>query len=187
MSNSLTDIASKHLDVLHELLPHVSRLAVLIRPRFQSHRAALKLLQESAPRIGVHVLPIVAESAPEIRDGFAAMTQQKAQALVVVIDPLYFEQLSEIAELALKAKLPSIGYSSAFANAGFLVGYGPNTAEFYRQAAVYVDKILKGAKPRDLPVAQPTKFEFVINLKTAKILGVTIPRSALSRADQVIE
>jgi putative ABC transport system substrate-binding protein len=186
-SNSLTDIAPKHLDLLHEIVPKMSRLAVLMNPNYQSHRDALKILQTLAPRIGVQILPIEAQSAQEIENGFSLMTKQNARAIIVVTDAIYLERRWQIAELAMKNRLPCVGYSQEYADAGFLFGYGPNSLEFFRRAAVYVDKILKGAKPADLPVEQPTTFELVINLKTAKALGIKIPQSVQIRADRVIE
>jgi putative ABC transport system substrate-binding protein len=115
------------------------------------------------------------------------MPRQNAQALIVVADATFNERRRQIAELAVNGKLPCVGYNSEYADAGFLIGYGPNRFELYRRTAYYVDKILKGAKPGDLPIEQPTKFELVINLKTAKAIGLTIPQSVLVRADEVIQ
>ncbi len=186
-SNSLTDIAPTHLDLLRDTVPKLSRLAVLMNPAYQSHRDALKIIHALAPRIGVQILPIEARSADEIEKGFSLMAEQKAEALIVVTDPIFLERRRQIAEMAEKGRLPCVGYASQYADAGFLIGYGPNRFELFQRTAVYVDKILKGAKPADLPVEQPTKFEMVINLRTAKRLGLTIPRSVMIRADRVIE
>jgi putative ABC transport system substrate-binding protein len=135
----------------------------------------------------MQILPIEAGSAQEIENGFSLMARQKADALIVVTDPIYLERRRQIAELAVKARLPCVGYNAEYADAGFLIGYGPNRFEFYQRAAYFVDKILKGAKPADLPVEQPTRFELVINMKTAKALGLKIPPSVFVRADRVIE
>ena len=186
-SNSLTDIAPKHLDLLHDTVPKLSRLAVLMNPSYQSHRDALKIIETLAPRIGVRILPIEARSAQEIEKGFSLIAEQNAQAVIVMSDPIFGERRRQIAELAVKGRLPSVGYTPAYADVGFLIGYGANRIELYRRTAYYVDKILKGAKPADLPVEQPTKFELVINLKTARALGLKIPPSVLLRADRVIE
>lgn len=186
-SNSLTDIAPKHLELLHDTVPKLSRLAVLMNPVYQSHRDALKIIQALAPRIGVQILPIEARSAEEIEKGFSLLVEQKAEAVIVVTDPIFLERRRQIAQLAVNRRLPCVGYSPQYADAGFLIGYGPNRFEFWRRTAYYVDKILKGAKPADLPVEQPTKFEMVINLKTAKAIGVKFPQVILLRADRVIE
>jgi len=186
-SNSLTDIAPKHLDLLRDTIPGVSRIVILMNPDLQSHRAALKVIREMAPRIGAEILPVEAQSAEEIQKGFLQMARENAKAPIVVIDPIFLDRRRQIADLATKARLPCAGYSSEFADAGLLIGYGPNRSELFQRAAIYVDKILKGSKPSDLPVEQPTKFELVVNLKTAKAIGIKIPQSVLVRADRVIE
>ena len=186
-SNSLTDIAPKHLDLLRDTIPGLTRLAVLFNPAYQSHRDALKIVQALAPRIGVQVLPVESGTFTEIEKGFVRMAAQKAQAVIMVPDPIFYGSLRQIAELALKSRLASVGYGSEYADAGFLIGYGANRLNIARRAAAYVDKILKGAKPADLPVEQPLKFELMVNLKTAKLLGIAIPQSILFRADRVIE
>jgi len=123
----------------------------------------------------------------EIDTAFAAMTKERAGAVIVLADPVFIAHRRQIAELASKTRLPAVYQLTDHAEAGGLIGYGPNIADLYRRAATYVDKILKGAKPGDLPVKQPARFELVINLKTAKALGLTIPSSLLQRADHVIE
>lgn len=175
------------LELAHATVPNLSRLAVLMNPRYQSHRDALKTVQALALRIGVQIQPIEGRSAEEIEKGFSRMAEQKAEAVIVVNDPIFFEQRRQIAALALKGGLACISYSALYAEAGFLIGYGTNPSEMYRRTAYYVDKIVKGAKPADLPVEQPTKFELAINLKTAKTLGIKIPPPILLRADRLIE
>jgi len=123
----------------------------------------------------------------EIDTAFAAMTKERAGAVIVLADPVFIAHRRQIAELASKTRLPAVYQLTDHAEAGGLIAYGPNIADLYRRAATYVDKILKGAKPGDLPVEQPARFELVINLKTAKALGLTIPSSLLQRADLVIE
>jgi putative ABC transport system substrate-binding protein len=123
----------------------------------------------------------------EIETAFFTMVREKAGALIVLLNPLFYQQRSQIAELAAKHRLPAIAGDRVFAEAGCLMSYGASLADDFHRLATYVDKILKGAKPADLPVEQPTKFELVINLKTAKTLGLTIPQSVLARADEVIE
>jgi putative ABC transport system substrate-binding protein len=169
------------------MLPKLSRLAVLLNPNLGSHREALKAIQELAPRIRVQILPIEIRSAQETENGFLLLAKQRAEAVIVVTDPIFFEQRRQIADLALKGGLPCAGYEIAFADAGFLFSYGPHGFDFFKRTASYVDKILKGARSADLPVEQPTKFELVINLKTAKAIGQTIPPNVLLRADRVIE
>lgn len=186
VSNSLTDIAPKHFDLLHETLPQASRVAVLMNPAYRSHRAALASLVALAPRTGVKVLPIEAGTSAEIDSGFALMGRQQAQALFVVPDAIFGERRAQIVALALKAKVPCIG-NLADANGGFVLGYGPTFPHIARQAASLVDKVLRGARPADLPVAQPTRFELFVNLKAARAIGIEVPQSILLRADRVIE
>ena len=144
-------------------------------------------IQEAARQAGKTVLPVYARDPQEIATGFAKMIKERADALVVTADPFFADQRRLIAELALKYRLPGMGHFRADAEAGMLASFGAGLAENFRRAAHYVDKILKGAKPGDLPVEQPTTFELIINRKTAKALGLTIPQSVLLRADEVIE
>lgn len=183
----LTDIAPKHLELLRDAIPNLTRLAVLMNPAYQSHRDALKILQTSALRIGVQILPIEARSPEQIAPGFLLLAVQKAEAIIVLIDPIFGVRQQEIADLALKGRLPIVAQNPNSADAGFLIAYGPSMAEFFRRTAYYVDKILKGAKPAELPIEQPSTFELVINLRTAKALGLKVPQSILLRADRVIE
>ena len=185
-SNSLTDIAPKHLDLLHDALPMAARVAVMMNPNFPTHRAALETMKSLAPRIDLQILPIAVSFAREIEGAFAAITTQKAQALIVMNDSISLGGARWIAQRAASSKLPSIGFHSGYADAGFLMSYGASSVALYQRTAIYVDKILKGAKPADLPVEQPTTFELVINLKTAKAIGITIPKEMLLRADRVI-
>ena len=181
------DIGGKHLEMLLSVAPKLSRVAVLLNPGNQSNPLLLKSIQSAALKTSAEILPLEARTVPEIENAFSAMTQGKAGAVIVARDGLFISQARQISELALKNRLPSISEQSEHAEAGGLMSYGVNQREQFRRAATYVDKILKGAKPADLPVEQPAKFELVINLKTAKALGLTIPQSLLLRADEVIQ
>jgi putative ABC transport system substrate-binding protein len=177
----------KRLDLLKEAVPGVSRVAVLANPANPVTAGALKELEGAARalRVKLHVLEV--RERQGIDDAFAAMARERAQALLVTTDPMFLVQRERIVDLVAKHRLPAIFGWREFAEAGGLLSYDTNLADMYRRLATYVDKILKGAKPGDLPIEQPTRFEFVINLKTAKALGLTIPPSILSRADRVIE
>jgi putative ABC transport system substrate-binding protein len=131
--------------------------------------------------------PVEVRSAGEVDRAFVAIKGQRAEALLVLLDVITYEQKARIADLAAQSRLPAVYARSAFAEAGGLMSYAANSSDVHRRSAIYVDKILKGAKPADLPVEQPTRFELAVNVKTAKALGLTIPRSVLLRADQVIE
>jgi putative tryptophan/tyrosine transport system substrate-binding protein len=181
------EIGGKHLEMLLSVAPKLSRVAVLLNPGNPSNPLILTSIQSAALKTSAKILPRDARTAPEIENAFPAMTQGKAGAVIVARDGFFILQARQITELALKNRLPSISEYSEFAEAGGLMSYGVNQKEQFRRAATYVDKILKGAKPADLPVEQPAKFELVINLKTAKTLGLTIPNSLLISADKVIE
>ena len=181
------DIGGKHLEMLLSVAPKLSRVAVLLNPGNQSHPLVLKSIQSAALKTSTKILPLEARTAPEIENAFSAMTQGKADAVIVARDGFYINQTRQITELALKNRLPSISERANYAEAGGLMSYGVNQGEQFRRAATYVDKIFKGAKPADLPVEQPTKLELVINRKTAKALGLTIPQALLIGADKVIE
>ena len=181
------DIGGKYLEMLLSVAPKLSRVAVLSNPGNQSNPLVLKNIQSAALKTSANILPLEARTAPEIENAFSAMTQGKAGAVIVARDGFFLQQTRQISELALKNRLLSISELAEYAEAGGLMSYGVNQREQFRRAATYVDKILKGAKPADLPVEQPAKFELVINLKTAKALGLAIPQSLLLRADEVIQ
>jgi putative ABC transport system substrate-binding protein len=178
---------AKQIEILRELVPGASRIAILINPGNPIHRRFLaEEIPSTARNLGV-ALPIVeATTAEELDIAFASAAAQHADAMIVFADPLTVVQAPRVVALAAKHHLPAIHLSRQFANGGLIV-YGPDIADLFRRAAGYVDKILKGAKPSDLPVEQPTKFQLVINMKTAKALGLTVPPSLLVRADEVIE
>jgi len=186
-SNLTSDIGTKQLELLLLMVPKLSRVAVLVNPVNPSLATFLKHVQAEAQRASVTVLPVEARTAQEIENAFPTMAQGNAQAVIVAVDGLFVQQFRQIAGLAVKNRLPSASSIREYVEAGGLMSYGPNLAEQFRRAATYVDKIFKGAKPGDLPVEQSTKFELLINDKTAKTLGLTIPQSVLFRADRVIE
>jgi putative ABC transport system substrate-binding protein len=183
-----TDLIGKQFELLREVVFKVSRMAFLWNPTNPSHAPAISYVKGAARALGVQLQLLEARDPQEIDRAFAAMTREQAGALVVLPDATIFgNQMRQIAELAVQRRLPSIYGASEYAEAGGLMVYSPNILDLERRAATFVDKILKGAKPGDLPVEQPSKFDLIINLKTAKALGLTIPQSLLQRADQVIE
>lgn len=181
------DVWGKQLQILNEAIPSARRVAILSNPANAGHPRAVDNIKGVARTLGVSLQLLEARAPAEFDDAFAAMTKGRAQALLVVSDSLFGSHADRLAELAVKHRLPTIHGARSNVDAGGLIFYGPNLVNQLRQAAVYVDKILKGANPADLPIEQPTKFDLVINLKAAKSLGVTIPPSLLVRADQVIE
>ena len=185
-ANLNEDLSGKYVELLRAAVPTLSRVAVLVNPGHPNHPQFLKGVQAAGKANGVEISPARASAASQIDAAFAAMKQERAGALIVLPDSFYASQARRIAELAVKNRLPTISGNRDHVEAGGLMSYGTNPAEDYYRAAVYVDKILKGAKPGDLPVEQPTKFELVINMKTAKALGLTM-RDLLFRADKVIE
>jgi putative ABC transport system substrate-binding protein len=181
------ELYSKHIELLKIAVPKLSRIAVLWNPGNDAHLARLKKIQEIARDAGIQALGVGGRTADDIERGFATMARERAEALFVVNDTFFVQQLRQICELALKHRLPSIFGSTDYADAGGLIGYGQDGLGPYRRAATYVDKILKGAKPGDLPIEQPTRLSLVINRKTAKAIRLTIPQELLLRADRVIE
>jgi putative tryptophan/tyrosine transport system substrate-binding protein len=181
------DFLGKRIEILRELVPGASKIALLANPNNQAQRL---LLPEYVPRIardlGVALTIVVATTAEEFDTAFASAAAQHADGLVDIGDSLTFVQAPRIIALAAKYRLPANYLFRHYADGGLSV-YGPDIADLFRRAAAYVDKILKGTKPSDLPVEQPTKFELIINMKTAKALGLTVPPSLLVRADEVIE
>ncbi|MEJ8823689.1 ABC transporter substrate-binding protein [Variovorax humicola] len=180
------DLSYKYLEFLREAIPSLSTVAVLMNPGHPGHPDYLRRIQKAA-REAVRVLPLQAANAGQIEDGFGALKQGRAQALIVLGDGLFFSQARRIAELAVQQRLPTLFSTREPVQAGGLMSYGPNLAEQFYRAASYVDKILKGAHPADLPVEQPTTFELVINLKTAKAIGLTLRQELLLRADVLME
>ncbi len=181
------EIAGKQLELLQEAVPKASRVAVLWNPATPGSEPYLREAEIAARALHVQLQRVGARTSDEFADAFAAMARERAGAFIVLGDPMFFGQRTRLADLARRVRLPAMYSAKEYAQAGGLMSHGPVLADLYRRAATYVDKILKGAKPGDLPVEQPMKFELVVNLKAAKAIGLTIPRSFLLRADQVIE
>ena len=187
LSRESRDLIGKNLQLLKEILPDITRVGVLANPADPLKPAMVADAEKAARSLGVQ-LKVVEASAPTALEGaFSAMHTDKVGAMLVVGGAGFYLSRTHIADLALRNRLPSVFQNREFVEAGGLLSYAPSTAANYRRAAFFVDKILKGAKPADLPVEQPTKFELVINLKTAKALGLTIPPSLLGRADEIIQ
>jgi putative ABC transport system substrate-binding protein len=182
-----TDIFGKDLALLKEVVPKVRRVAVLSNPDGPVQPLTISNVKAAARSLGLELQLVEARGPGDFDRAFAAMAKERVGALFVVTDPVFIPHRARLVSLAAKSRLPSIFTQRADVEAGGLLSYGPSFADMYRRAAAYVDKILKGARPADLPVEQPTKFELVINLKTAKTLGLTIPPSLLQRADEVIQ
>jgi putative ABC transport system substrate-binding protein len=181
------DLFGKRLELLRQILPKVSRVAVLHNRINPAPPGAWKEAFAAAATLGVNLQQVDVQSPTDFDEAFAAMVRGRAEALIVVQSTIFNTPPYRIAQLAASHRLPAVYGSRVTADDGGLMSYGPNNRDSYRYAAVFVDKILKGAKPGDLPVEQPRKFELVINLKTAKALGLTIPQSLLLRADEVIQ
>ncbi len=187
LSLTTTDMSPKHLELLKLMLPKLTRLAALVNFGNPAHSATLKSIEANAQKVGVKVLTLDARNPDGIERNFAIMKRERADAVMVAIDAFFVGQRQQIAELALKYHLPSMFSAQEHVEAGGLMSYGQNLADMFRRAAGYVDKILKGAKPGDLPIEQPAIFSLAINRQTAKALGLTIPNELLMRADKVIE
>jgi putative ABC transport system substrate-binding protein len=181
------DISGKQLELLRAFLPTLSNVAVLLNPGNAANPAVLKHIQTVASVLSIEVVAINAATPQAIENAFADAAQQGAGAVIIAADAFFSGQGPRIAASALQYRLPTISLYQDHVIAGCLMNYGQNVAEFHRQAAKYVDRILKGAKPEDLPVEQPTKFDLVINRKTAEALGLAIPQGLLVSADRVIE
>ena len=182
-----SDLVGKQLELLKEVLPKVSRVALLGNPANPNYASLVRHGQDAARALDIRLQPLEARNSSEIDSAFAAITMERAGAVIVLADGVLVNNRTRIADHAVRRRLPTVFGLSEFAEAGGLLTYGPSLANVFRQAATYVDKILKGAKPADLPIEQSTKFDLLINLKTAKALGLTIPPSLLARADHIIE
>ena len=180
------EIIGKRFELLKETLPNLSRLGILFYPDV-ALRSRQTSMGEIARALGLTLVPVEARGSDALEQAFAIMVRERAQAFVLQGDAVLFNYRGQIAEMALRNRLPAASYQKEYADAGFLLTYGVSFLDLHRRSAVFVDKIFKGAKPANLPVEQPTKFELVVNLKTAKALGLTIPPTLLARADEVIE
>jgi putative ABC transport system substrate-binding protein len=180
------EVTAKRLELLKEAFPRLRRVAVLLNPENPANPPILHAMELTAASLKVALQRFEVRGPSEFESAVTAMAKRRVDAVVITDDPMLIANLGELAALAVKSRLPSMGFKE-FAQAGGLMAYAVNLPELFRHAAVFVDKILKGAKPADLPVERAMRFELVINLKTAKALGLTIPRSFLSRADEVIQ
>jgi len=187
LASIASELVGKQLELLKEAIPEVSRVAVLRNPGNQSHPLMLRQADAVTRTLGVRLQILEARGPDDLDATFAALTGKQPGALLILADAMFFQQRTRIADFAAKRRLPAMFQGKENVEAGGLMSYGVSIPDMVRRAATYVGKILNGAKPADLPVEQPTKFELVINLKTAKALGLTIPQSLLLRADQIIE
>jgi putative ABC transport system substrate-binding protein len=181
------EINGKRLEFLKETLPNLKRVGILWNPDFAPNLGRLTSMREATTPVGLTLVAAEARGLDTLEPAFATMVRERAQAFVVLGDPVTFNYRGQIAAMAVRDRLPAISTGRDYAEAGLLLAYGTDFRNLFRGVAVFVDKIFKGAKPGDLPVEQPTKFELVVNLKTAKALGVEVPTSLLLRADEVIE
>ncbi len=184
----VAELGGKRLQLLKEVFPKVSHaMAVLWNPAYVGMRARFEQARIAAPAVGLTVRSVEVRDARELDAAFEAIIREHPEALLLLADPLTISQRSRIVEFAAEQRLPAIYETSNFVDVGGLISYGPSISDQYRRAATYVDKILRGAKPADLPIEQPTKFELVINMRAAKALGIKFPDSILLRADKVVE
>jgi putative tryptophan/tyrosine transport system substrate-binding protein len=186
LSTLVPEVSGKRLELLKEIIPKLSRVAVLGISTRPGNAQSLKEVELAAGAFTVQVQYLDVLDVKEIETAFRAATKARAEAVLVLQSPFFNSQRKQIADLAIKSRLPAIYPQTDYTETGGLMYYGANTPDLFRRAATYIDKILKGAKPADLPVEQPTKFEFIINLKAAKQIGLTIPPNVLARADKVI-
>ena len=188
MSNFVTELPGKQLELLKEAVPQSVRIAVVTNPTSPAHGAEMEHLAVAAKALGVHVHVMSLRSRDELAGAFAAVTREGADALIILGEPLLIDRIiGAIVDLAAQHRLPAMYRWRSQVEAGGLMSYGPNQPAIWRRYAYYVDRLLQGAKPADLPVEQPTKFDLVINLKTAKALGLTMPPSLLLLADEVLQ
>ena len=187
LSSLSDDTSPKQLELIATVVPNMSRIGLLGNPASPTSTDVVKGAQNAAQKVGLNVMSVEARNPQEIEEAFASFLRERVQAFISAGDALFFAQRRQIAELALKNRLPSMFSQREYAEAGGLMSYGENLSEFFRRAASFVDKVFKGAKPGDLPMEQPTRFNLVINRKTADALGVTIPPQLYIFADEVIE
>lgn len=187
LSNLAEGLSAKRLELLKEVVPNTSRIAVLRHPTIPTHAVLFRETQDAANVLGVKLVLFDIRGPDEFAGTFDSMVRDQAQAFIVLPEPTTLVHRARVVQLAAKHRLPAMYPFDDFVEAGGLLSYSPSRSDLWRRSAGYVDRILKGAKPTDLPVAQPTTFELVINLKAARTLGLTIPPSLLLRADRVIE
>jgi putative tryptophan/tyrosine transport system substrate-binding protein len=181
------EVGTKRLELLKEIVPDAFSVAVMLNPNNLRSRIELKEMQIAARTLGLQLHSIQITSEAVLDEAFAALTKAVPQGLILLTDPILFSQRKRIVELANNSRLPAMYFFQEFVKEGGLMSYGPSDADLFRRSAVYVDRILKGTRPSDLPVEQPTKFDFFINLKTARALGLGVSPTLLARADGLIE
>ena len=182
-----SELGAKRLGLLHELLPKASTIGMLVNPTFADAETYIRDVKEAALPLGLQIHAVRTSTADDFDPAFAALAQQKVDALLLANDAFFLSERQKLIALAARYAIPAIYFWREFAVDGGLMSYSPSLIQAYRQVGIYTGKILNGAKPAYLPVVQPTKFEFVINLKTAKTLGLTFPPGLLAIADEVIE
>ena len=187
LTNDSIEVSSKYLEYLHAAIPDLMRVGVLIDPKHPNHPTVLKQVQLTAQAIGTAISTVELRSVSDVDAALRSIQQDRLDALIVPPDPTFAIIYHRIAEFAIGSRLPTMFGQRRGVEAGGLMGYEPNLTDMYKRAAAIVDKILKGAKPADLPVEFPTRFQFIINLKTAKSLGLTLPAALLANADELIE
>jgi putative ABC transport system substrate-binding protein len=187
LSMMTPDLNAKQLQLLKDTIPRLTRVGVIWNPDTPWHAKAVEDLKAAAPSLSVELKFVSAQTPEQLSPAFLAARREHVQALCVLAAPLFVAQRRRLVELAVKARLPTIYWRRQFVDEGGLMSYGASLSDQFRRSAEYVDKILKGAKPGDLPVEQPTQFELVVNLRTARALGLTVPQSVLQRADEVIQ
>ena len=183
----ISEMSAKHVELLKEAVPSLRKLAVLWNPTNSSHRPAMQAVDATARALSLQVQPLEVRAVAEFDGSFDAIVRDKADGLLFIADPVFFIQLRRMADFVRANRLPAICNFTEFPKLGGLMGYAPSLPDEFRHAAGHIDKILKGAKPADLPVEQPTRFQLVINLKSAKALGLDVPPMLLATADEVIE
>jgi len=181
------ELGAKRLELLRDLVPKIASIGLLVNPNNPTAAVQTKDIQTATTALGLQLHVLHAASQSDFDSAFVTLVRQRTDALVVSADPFFLSHRDQLVALATRHSMPAIYYAREFAAAGGLISYASNFADSFRQAAIYVGRILKGGKPADLPVLQPTKFELVINLKTAKTLGLEVPPTLLARADEVIE
>jgi putative ABC transport system substrate-binding protein len=187
VANIGDELDIKRLELLKEVVPRITRIAVLWNPPQPAHAGQLRNLEIAARSLGVELQPIAIRVQEDFDGAFATILRERTSAVTMLGSLLHSENLVRIAELARKAKLPAVSYNLRFPELGGLMAYAGKEEDIFRRAAIYVDRILKGVRPADLPIEQATKFELIINVRTARALGLTIPPSLLLQADRVIE
>jgi putative ABC transport system substrate-binding protein len=187
LSLMASELSPKRLELLREAIPRLTLVAVLSNPDTPFHPNVIRKLKEVAPTLSIDLIVVEARTTEELPSAVSAAKRSHAHALYLIEDALSFAHRATISSLATKAKIPTIGWVRDFPEEGGFISYGANFTDLYRRSAGFVDKILKGAKPGDLPIEQPTQFELAVNLKTAKAVGIAIPESILARADEVVQ